>query len=206
MNKANVNNNRSILGKEPWLAANLSFFFPGIGQIYSGNKLKGVIFIVSKILLSGWMLWIIIFPDRHLLIDGLIWLLFYVLIGNWNLIDAYQSTRKVNSPAFEDIRKSNKDPWLAVFLSRIIPGIGHLYIGSYLIGTVLIFIALIAYLAPFGNAILGNTILFLVVPFSIYHVYITAPVRRERSKKILLELFLQQFSYPYLCPYLPLYS
>ena len=178
MNKNNINNNRNVLGKEPWLAANLSFFFPGIGQIYSGNKLKGVVFIASKIILSSWMLWVIIFPDKHLLIDGLIWLLFYVVIGNLNLIDAYQSTKKINSPAFENKRKSNKDPWLAVFLSRIIPGIGHIYIGSYLIGIILIIIAIAAYLVPFGNVIL-----FLVIPLSIYHVYISAPVRREHSKK-----------------------
>ena len=183
MDKADVNQSQTILEKEPWFATNLSLFFPGIGQIYSGNKLKGVIFIISKIILSCWMLWIIIFPDKHLLIDGLIWLFFYVLIGNWNLIDAYKSTKRINSAAFEDIRKRNKDPWLAVFMSRIIPGMGHLYIGSYLIGSILVVIALVAYIVPFGHTILNNTILFLVVPFSLYHVYITAPVKRERSKK-----------------------
>lgn len=183
MVKNHVNNNRSTLEKEPWLAANLSFFFPGIGQIYSGNKLKGVLFIVSKIALSGWMLWIIIFPDKHLLIDGLIWLLFYVLLGNWNLIDAYQSTKKINSPAFNEEIRKNKDPWLAVFLSRIIPGMGHLYIGSYLTGIILTIITMAAYLVPFGNVIL-----FLVVPLSIYHVYISAPQRRERSKKKITQI------------------
>ena len=178
MTEADINNNQILLVKEPWYVANLSFFFPGIGQIYSGNKLKGVIFIISKIVLSFWMLWIIIYPDKHLLIDGLIWLSFYILIGNWNLIDAYLSTKKINPPAFENIRKSNKDPWLAVLLSRIIPGFGHIYIGSYLIGIILIIVSMVAYLTPFGTAIL-----FLVVPFSIYHVYINSPAIREKSKK-----------------------
>ena len=178
MNKINVNNNKNITAKEPWYVANLSFFFPGVGQIYSGNKLKGLIFIISKILLSFWMLWIVIFPEKHLLRDGLIWLLLYVLIGNWNLVDAYLSTKTNNPPAFESNRKSKKDPWLAVLLSRVIPGVGHIYIGSYLVGIILIVISLTAYLIPFGNAIL-----FVVVPFSIYHVYVNSPGRREKSKK-----------------------
>lgn len=38
-------------GKEPWLAVNLSMFFPGIGQIYAGKVLRGVFFIVAQILL-----------------------------------------------------------------------------------------------------------------------------------------------------------
>ena len=29
--------NQSFYNKEPWLAVDLSYFFPGIGQIYSGN-------------------------------------------------------------------------------------------------------------------------------------------------------------------------
>lgn len=178
MNQSDINNDLSIIAKEPWYVANLSFFFPGVGQIYSGNKLKGVMFIASTIILSIWMLWIVIFPEKHLLIDGFVWLLFYLLIGNWNLIDAYISTKKANPPAFEDIRKSNKDPWLAVLLSRIIPGFGHIYIGSYLIGIILIIVSLAAYLTPFGIAIL-----FFVLPFSIYHVYINCPVKREKSKK-----------------------
>lgn len=178
MNKANVNKDQTILAKEPWYVANLSFFFPGIGQIYLGNKLKGVFFIISQIVLSFWMLWTIVVPDQHLLIDGLIWLLFYILIGNWNLIDSYLSAKKINSPAFENIRKNNKDPWLAVLFSRIMPGIGHIYIGSYLIGIILITVSITAYLTHFGDVIL-----FLVVPFSVYHVYTNSPTRREQSKK-----------------------
>ena len=191
MVKSQINNNRSILDKEPWLAANLSFFFPGIGQIYSGSKLKGIFFIIGKIALSCWMLWIIVFPDKHLLIDGLIWLLFYVLFGNWNLIDAYLSTKKINSPAFENNRTSNKDPWLAVFMSRIIPGVGHIYIGSYLTGIILIIITCAAYLVTFGNAIM-----FLVIPLSIYHVYVTAPVKREHSKKKIIGIVIASVLVP----------
>jgi TM2 domain-containing membrane protein YozV len=41
--------NISVRGKEPWLAVNLSMFFPGIGQIYSGNVRRGIVLIISYI-------------------------------------------------------------------------------------------------------------------------------------------------------------
>jgi signal peptidase I len=37
----------SMSNKEPWLAVNLSRLLPGIGQIYSGKRLKGYIILVS---------------------------------------------------------------------------------------------------------------------------------------------------------------
>ncbi len=41
MSKSESTLPESISGKEPWLAVNLSMVFPGIGQIYSGNALRG---------------------------------------------------------------------------------------------------------------------------------------------------------------------
>ena len=39
--------------KEPWLAVILSSIFPGIGQIYSGKKIKGIIIILVLLLLNA---------------------------------------------------------------------------------------------------------------------------------------------------------
>lgn len=33
---------------------------------------------------------------------------------------------------------SNKEPWLAVFLSRLIVGLGHIYLKKYFFGSLLI--------------------------------------------------------------------
>jgi signal peptidase I len=55
------------------------------------------------------------------------------------LFDAYFSVSKLNELNFERERKRNKDPWLAVFLSRIIPGIGHLYIQKIAWGFTLLY-------------------------------------------------------------------
>ncbi len=74
---------------------------------------------------------------------GLALLLSSVFLSIWNLFDAHHCARKQNSSSFEKLRKSSKDPWLAVFLSRIIPGIGHFYIDRNTEGMVFIILAVI---------------------------------------------------------------
>lgn len=41
--------------KNPVLAAVLSFFFPGVGQIYNGDVGKGVVLLVADFVLVGFM-------------------------------------------------------------------------------------------------------------------------------------------------------
>jgi signal peptidase I len=96
-----MNNSSQISNKEPWLAVNLSMFFPGIGQIYAGKIFRGSILIISQ-------------------------------------FDAYRCAKQNNSKDFELLRKSSKDPWLAVFLSRLIVGLGHIYLKKYFFGSLLI--------------------------------------------------------------------
>ena len=45
--------------KSPGLAAVLSFLICGLGQIYNGQILKGLIFLVAYVI-SWWMMWIVI--------------------------------------------------------------------------------------------------------------------------------------------------
>ena len=125
--------NISERGKEPWLAGNLSIFFPGIGQIYSGNVRRGIVLIISYILLIGIGGGLILSPTGDIGI-GLVLLLPTLPINIWNLFDAHRCARKANNRSFEELRKTSKDPWLAVFLSRILPGIGHIYIGKAWLG------------------------------------------------------------------------
>ncbi len=54
--------------KEPWLAVNLSSLFPGIGQIYSGKKLKGYFLIFFYIALYIIGLWQILSPPGNVFI------------------------------------------------------------------------------------------------------------------------------------------
>ncbi|UCC99093.1 MAG: signal peptidase I [Phycisphaerales bacterium] len=47
-------------------------------------------------------------------------------------------TRRRNSKFFERERTLGKDPWLAVFLTVVLPGLGHLYLRKRIVGVLLL--------------------------------------------------------------------
>ena len=69
--------------KNPGIAAVLSFFICGLGQIYNGQILKGIIIIICY---------------------ALSWLLMYLVVGFvlvpilwiWGMYDAYRTAEKIN--------------------------------------------------------------------------------------------------------------
>ena len=139
------------LMKEPWLAVNLSLLWPGIGQFYAGAPKAGLLFVVASLGLTAGLLWAVVGPG----LDGtsgvgLAAALFgadaVLLIAS--LVHAHRCSRRANSPAAEATRKLHKDRYLAIFLSRILPGIGHVYLGWALSGGVIILLTLGLWLAP----------------------------------------------------------
>jgi len=70
--------------KSPRLAAVLSFFFVGLGQIYNGQIGKGIIFIILYVISILLMFVIIGFITTPLL-----WI--------WGMIDAYKTAEKINA-------------------------------------------------------------------------------------------------------------
>ena len=164
-----------ISGKEPWLATNLSFLLPGLGQFYSKNYIKGILFLLTPLalLVTGFYL----FALTSASVVVLIFCLFLAgLIYFISLFDAYYSAKKKNTNTFNQERKKYKDPWLAVFLSRLVPGMGHIYIGKYLWGILLIALFIIL---PISQII--------TLPFITYHVYMNAPVRREKDRTAIVQ-------------------
>ena len=176
--------NTSVRGKEPWFAVNLSIFFPGIGQIYSGNVRRGIIFIISYILLIGIGGWLFLSPTGDTGI-GLVLLLATIPVNIWNLFDAHRCARKANNRSFEELRKTSKDPWLAVLLSRLLPGMGHIYIGKAWLGILLLIIVIVSSLLP-----LASIIAYCLIT---YHAYIAAPGRRKISTSWLVGFFIVLF-------------
>jgi signal peptidase I len=177
MSQSERHSSQSLSGKEPWLAVNLSMFFPGIGQIYSGNVRKGWIFIVSHIISYLLGIWLLISYSVNFITGLIVFLITNILIFVFSLFDAYRCVHSKNNLNFETTRKRNKDPWRAVFLSRIIPGLGHLYIGKTVIGFVLLVVWGASLIVP-----LISIVLMLLSPFVIYHTYIASPVQRDNSK------------------------
>jgi TM2 domain-containing membrane protein YozV len=70
--------------KSPGLAAVLSFFFSGLGQIYNGQILKGLIFLVAYSF-SWLMMWIVI----GFITTPILWI--------WGMVDAYHVAQKINA-------------------------------------------------------------------------------------------------------------
>ncbi len=70
--------------KSPGLAAVLSFFICGLGQIYNGQILKGFIFLVAYIF-SWWLMYIII----GFITTPILWI--------WGIVDAYRVAQKINA-------------------------------------------------------------------------------------------------------------
>ncbi len=70
--------------KSPGLAAVLSFFFCGLGQIYNGQILKGLILLVAYFI-SWLMMYIII----GFITTPILWI--------WGIVDAYRKAQKINA-------------------------------------------------------------------------------------------------------------
>ena len=69
--------------RNPIIAAVLSLIVAGLGQIYNGQILKGVLFIVAQII-NGLLLYVVI---------GFITM---PLVGLWAVIDAYLVAKRKN--------------------------------------------------------------------------------------------------------------
>jgi signal peptidase I len=175
-----------MVNKEPWFAVNLSYFFAGIGQLYAGRSIRGIVLIVSLLILAVTGIWQIFTPSGNI-IYGAGFLIASAILYIWNLFDAYEFTRRGNHPSFEQERKSQRDPWLAVFLTQIAPGAGHLYLRENIQGFIFLFLFVIFY-AFQGIYIALGVVSIAVSAAAAIHVYFKAPVRRELSLRPLIIL------------------
>ena len=173
------------LSKEPWLAVVLSSCFSGIGQIYAGRVRRGIILILIHIFLFFVSFWSWLSPKCDVLISiGLILIFFAILI--WNLFDAHKCARKANSQDFESDRKLSKDPWLALFLSKLIPGLGHLYLRKWFLGILFIIVAVFILIMERKYPLLFIGLCGFIVTFVCFHAYILTPIRREKTNRVIL--------------------
>jgi signal peptidase I len=191
MNPFEQNTAQTTNDKEPWLAVNLSKILPGIGQIYAGKPLKGLIILLSYFLLIGIGIWQLIDNVGNAPVGFAALAIAFLILPIWNFFDAHASARRGNSVDFEAIRKQNKDPWLAVFLSSFIPGLGHAYLNQWVVSLLFFVIFVVVSLVVVGARdiavliIAGLTQLGFPL-FVLYNTYVSAPVRRERSRRTII--------------------
>ena len=110
--------------KEPWLAVNLSLFFPGMGQLYAGKFYKGSSLFLVQIGLIIISFWSIYSPEGNT-VNAIFSLGILITVYIFNLFDAYYCLKIAQEPKLTNKAKS---PWYAFFLSRIFPGLGQLYL------------------------------------------------------------------------------
>jgi signal peptidase I len=174
------------LSPEPWLAVNLSMFFPGIGQLYVGERVRGVGFLCSQLVLIAIAAWSIFSPNGNT-VTGISCLFPITAIYILNLFDAYFCARRhLNVQLSEKIPRINKDPWFAVFLSRILPGLGQFYLEKAILGGFLL--SLIIICSSLAN-IFSHLIVFIPIISAVacYDAFVVFP-KPKRAKSHLITL------------------
>ncbi|EAZ92821.1 signal peptidase I [Crocosphaera chwakensis] len=173
--------------KDPWLAVNLSMFFPGLGQFYAGNYLQGFLFFNGQILWLVLTVWHI-FAAKGNTVTGLICLGITIIFYFSSLIEAHLSIYKQrNDPNLEKIPRKHKNVWFAIFITRILPGLGHLYLQKSIIGLLILTASLIV----MGiDDLYSNLLLFspLITSLTIYHTYLIFPQKHRDRRGLLIAI------------------
>lgn len=172
--------------KEPWLAVVFSSVFPGFGQIYAGATLIGCVIVAIAVFVLGAIAWIMLSDSGSVRIAVQL-CLGYLIFSLWNLFNAHRQARKVNDYEFEQRRKETKDPWLAAFLSKLIPGLGHAYQEMWLF-------AILFFILVVGAQTLAEVVPLLAIfslllsLFCFFHAYISSPTERETSRELIVQV------------------
>jgi signal peptidase I len=178
--------NRMHGEREPWLAVNLSLLLPGIGHFYAGRPRIAWMLILVMLATLAIAIYCLLAPNgsvgfsAFMIMEG-IFLPILVLIA------AHRAVARRNSLEFEAHRKQAKDGWLAFFLSRIFPGLGHLYLGRIGMGILLLLIGVVIGVIP-GPAIVSDVLVSLWISMCCYLAYRAAPAHRERDYTLSLKM------------------
>lgn len=175
-----------IARKEPWLAVNLSVLFSGMGHVYAGQVLVGLAFGVSQVLAIGFVAWSIFGAGGNTVV-GLSLILPTIFIYVTNLFEAYRSISGISILEAQGSLKQGKNIWFAIFLSQLLPGLGHLHLDRALVGASLMGGSLLA----IGLA--SKFPFFWMVPptlcaIACYNLYISFPSRRPNHRVMALFL------------------
>ncbi|MEB3311828.1 MAG: signal peptidase I [Snowella sp.] len=166
--------------KDPWLAVNLSMFFPGLGQLYGGKLYRGLVLILVQALFLGTGVWSILSPTGDIA-TGLIFLAIAIGIYIFTIMDAlllvYHQAPEIYQ---EKIPRSRKNPWFAVAVSRVIPGLGHFYLNQSVLGLLLFTAAIVSWrLQVFYWPLLILTP--LITAIAAYHAYVSFSRTTKRT-------------------------
>lgn len=196
----------SPVAKDPWLAVNLSMFFPGLGQWYAGKTVKACFWALGQTILIFWTIWSI-FGHNGLVSWGLGGLIALVILYVFNIFDAHWSVYYGQKDQnLEKIPRKRKNPWFAVFANRVMPGLGQLYADKVILGIVFLAVSLIALRMDdfFTNILFVAPV---ITAIATYHVYHTFPHQfhphRQTYRSVLALMVGVMFTWGIICNYFP---
>jgi signal peptidase I len=198
--------NSAPIEKDPWLAVNLSMFFPGLGQIYAGKPRQGFLWASAQIVLIIFSLLSIFSADGRTDL-GLAGLFTAAVLYLANIFHAHRLVyRQRGDRSLEKIPRSRKNPWFAVFASRVLPGLGQLYGDRVVWGIVFLAVSM----ASLKLDDFFKSLLFLppvIGAIATYHAYHTFPrdfhPHRYTYRSILALMVGAIFGWGIICNYLP---
>ena len=171
--------------KEPWLAVNLSWLIPGCGQFYVKSYARGTIFIILAILFYIFWLASLMSTKCSIIPSLAIRLCGSIILPVFACVDAFKVAKRGNTGEFETQRALSKDSWLAVFLSLLLPGLGHAYIrkGAFFVLYAFIFLVLGILSMQAVYAVITLVLFRVLVCF---HAYFVSPIYREQKKETII--------------------
>jgi signal peptidase I len=194
------------IGKDPWLAVNLAMFFPGFGHLYAGKARQAFFWAIAQLSLLFFSLWSL-FSARGQTSWGLGGLMIAAIVYIVSIFHAHQLVYLSRSDlSLEKIPRTDKNPWFAVFASRVIPGLGQLYGNKVFWGLVFLTISLIALrLDDFFTSLLFLSP--VIGAIATYHAYHSFPrnfhPHRYTYRSILALMVGVMFGWGIICNYFP---
>lgn len=183
-------NAESLRSPDPWLAVNYALIFPGLGQLYSQYWWKGSGLLAIALFLLIYSIWSI-FGAYGNTVHGFWAIGLLVVIYSFSILDAYRGTQ-ANYATRITVPKGGRDAWYAVFLSQLLPGLGHLYAQQAALGGLLLIAGLLAAWLANQQPLLAP-IPSVIWAFSCYHVYLRFPQRSRRQSTAIALLILGIF-------------
>lgn len=86
---------RIIITKNPGVASILSFFIPGLGQIYNGDIILGVAFVIIEILSLS--VSIVLLRSEKQIMPALAFIVLCIILWIYGIYNAHKTAEKINS-------------------------------------------------------------------------------------------------------------
>ena len=146
--------------REPWQAVCWNFVFPGLGHVRLGRRVPGLALVAGTLAIS---LLAIVLATRESV--SVLWAA--VCVAGLAAIQAgagfhaHGIARVGETPVAAAARHARRDAWKALFLTRLLPGAGHLYDGRYPVGIALVVLTGLTGLLHSGWGAAGQVVLVI---------------------------------------------